>query len=190
MDLLDNYKIDLKSMRTDRADYQFVLDNAYFEAVRGSEVERGQADVHLSVKKTAGAFELTFNIEGIIQIPCDRCLELMDQRIETVSVLKVKLGEEYADEGDIIVIPEYDGVLDVSWLIYEMIALEIPIKHVHEPGQCNGAMMGTLERLMTDFGDQDKEENTVTNHSDGEFSDNQRPIDPRWNELKKILDNN
>ena len=34
MDVLDSYKIDLKNMRTDVAEYQFALDDAFFGAVR------------------------------------------------------------------------------------------------------------------------------------------------------------
>lgn len=191
MDKLDSYKIDLKNMRSDRDEYQFVLTDAYFEAVQGPEVQKGKVDVNLRVKRTAGAFELIFDIDGLIQIPCDRCLELMEQKIKTQSVLKVKLGMEYADEGDMIIVPEDEGILDVSWLIYEMIALEIPMKHVHEPGLCNGAMMGALAHMLTDIvdGEQTDEEVSADN-SEAEETDEERPVDPRWNELKKILDNN
>ena len=191
MDMLDSYKIDLKNMRSDKVEYQFALTDAYFEAVQGPEVQKGHVDVNLRVKRTAGAYELTFCIDGIIQIPCDRCLELMDQKISTESVLKVKLGLEYVDEGELRIIPEEDGILDVSWLMYEMIALEIPMKHVHEPGLCNGAMMGTLAHMLTDIVDEEHlEQDTDAVHPVQEETDGNRPIDPRWNELKKILDNN
>lgn len=191
MDKLDCYKIDLKNMRSDKDEYQFVLTDAYFEAVQGPEVQKGQVNVNLRVKRTAGAFELTFDVDGLIQIPCDRCLELMEQKIKTQSVLKVKLGLEYADEGDMIIVPEDDGILDVSWLIYEMIALEIPMKHVHEPGLCNGAMMGTLAHMLTDIADGEQtDEDVSADDSEQEEADEERPIDPRWSELKKILDNN
>ena len=44
MDVLDSYKIDLKNMRTDVAEYQFALDDAFFEAVEGTLVKSGKAD--------------------------------------------------------------------------------------------------------------------------------------------------
>ena len=59
----------------------------------------------------------------------------------------MKLGEEYADEGECIIIPESEGVIDVSQFIYELIALSLPMKLVHEDGQCDEAMMAKLEQL-------------------------------------------
>ena len=59
----------------------------------------------------------------------------------------MKLGAEYADEGECIFIPESEGVIDVSQFIYELIALSLPMKVVHEDGQCDEAMMATLEQL-------------------------------------------
>ena len=185
MNMLYSYKVDLKNMRTDVSEYQFRLDNAFFEAIDDVLIRKGLVDVNLRVKKTAGAFELTFSIKGNVQIPCDRCLDDMDQAIDTVSTLKVKLGDEYEDDGELIVVPYEEGVLDFSWNLYELIALEIPIKHVHEPGMCNVAMMGVLKQHEAVASDEDTDDDV---NAQGE--DREKPVDPRWNELKKILDNN
>ena len=57
MDVLDSYKIDLKNMRTDVAEYQFALDDAFFEAVEGTLVRSGKADADLKIRE---AGELMF----------------------------------------------------------------------------------------------------------------------------------
>lgn len=189
MNMPHNYRIDLKNMRSDAVEYQFHLDNAFFEAIGDVLIQKGSVDVILRVKKTAGAFELTFCIKGVVQIPCDRCLDDMDQSVDSVSVLKVKFGDEYADEGELIVVPYEDGVLDVAWNIYEFIALEIPIKHVHEPGKCNGAMMSVLEQHTAKSFDEELENDSSEDIACGEPDGSERPTDPRWSELKKILDN-
>lgn len=36
----------------------------------------------LTVKRTAASFELDFDLEGVIQIPCDRCLDDMDHEVK------------------------------------------------------------------------------------------------------------
>lgn len=189
MDVLDRYWIDLKNMRADIAEYQYVLDDAFFNAVEGTLVHNGHVNVALSVKKAIGAFELTFRIEGILQIPCDRCLDVMDQAIDTVSILRVKLGDDYADEGDLVVIPFDEGVLNVAWYMYEFIALEIPIKHVHGPGKCNEAMMSTLKQHLAEMSTENESEDS-SGDMEGHVTDSEKPVDPRWNKLKKILDNN
>ena len=58
----------------------------------------------------------------------------------------------------------------MAWLIYEFIALDIPIKHVHAPGKCNAAMIKALE------------EHSATRSSDEDGA----AVDPRWSELEKL----
>ena len=35
-------------------------------------------------------------------------------------------------------IPEEEGEINIAWFLYEFVVLDIPIKHVHEPGKCQG----------------------------------------------------
>ena len=179
MSTLDNFKIDLKGMRTESQDFQFVLDDFFFVAVQGNEIQKGALTVGLNVKKTFGFFKLSFRIKGTVEIPCDRCLENMEQEIDTDSELKVKLGDEFSDEGEWVIVTYDEGFLNVAWYIYEFIALAIPIKHVHEDGKCNETMTTELQRHLA-FEAEDVPES----------ENNEPPVDPRWNELKKILDNN
>ena len=102
---------------------------------------------------------------------CDRCLDDMDQPIETENRLIAKFGTEYSEEDDTVIVDENEGILDISWFIYEFIDLAIPIKHVHAPGKCNPAMTKVLEELSAD------------RSSDEESS---QPIDPRWSALLKL----
>lgn len=173
MEKLDSYKVDLKGMQADTVSYAWHVDDDFFSALQGPEIEHGRLDVALRVKRTSVAYELRFKLSGTVKVVCDRCLELMDFPIEAEHVLRAKLGDEFADDGDLVVVPEDDGLLDVAWNIYEFAALEIPLRHVHPDGQCNQQMAETLDLLTP--AEEDAEE---------------APIDPRWNELKKILDNN
>ncbi|MDR0940171.1 MAG: DUF177 domain-containing protein [Mediterranea sp.] len=192
MGKFDAYNIDLKGMRADSATYEFALDNLYFAHIDGQEVQKGKVRVTLNVKRTAGAFELNFQTEGMVYVPCDRCLDDMELPITSSDKLRVKFGHEYAEEaGNLIVIPEAEGAINVAWFMYEFIALSIPMKHVHAPGKCNKAMTGKLNKhLKTDA----NEEEDGFGLDDGGIviDDNEAPgqTDPRWDELKKILDNN
>ena len=116
---------------------------------------------------------------------CDRCLDEMEQPIETTDRLKVKLGAEYSEEDDMVIVPEEEGYINVAWFIYEFIALSIPMKHVHAPGKCNKDMENKLSKHLRVSGDEEEDEDFFV-----ESADEPQTIDPRWNELKKILDNN
>ena len=171
------------------ADYQRAYYSNYGQwadiAAPGGDVRKGNLTVTLSVRKTGGAYALSFHTEGTVTVPCDRCLDDLELPVETDDRLIVKLGTDFAEEEDIITVPEEDGYINVGWYIYEFIMLSLPIKHVHAPGECNAAMTEILSRhLATETAEEtdpsDEEEDTTGNGD----------IDPRWNDLRKILDNN
>lgn len=186
MDVLDSYKIDLKEMRTDVAEYRFTLNDAFFEAVEGTLVKSGRASANLKIRESGGAYVLTFHIKGTVHVPCDRCLEDMDVEIETERMLTVRLGEEYADEGDMMILPYEDAILNVAWIVYEFIVLEVPLTHVHEPGHCNVEMMRVLAAHLV----ASSEDTDGTEDVKGADEESGKPVDPRWDKLKEILDNN
>jgi len=68
-------------------------------------------------------------------------------------------------------VDENEGILDLSWFIYEFIMLAIPIKHVHAPGKCNSVMMQKLEELSGAVRSSKEEAEA---------------IDPRWEALQKL----
>ena len=194
MGKFDKYKIDLKGMQVDSCRYEFVLDNLFFANIDSPEVQKGKVNVVLVVKKTSRAFELNFQTDGIVWVPCDRCLDDMEQPVSSTDKLLVKFGHEYAEEGDnLIVIPEEEGEINVAWFMYEFIALAVPMKHVHAPGKCNKAMSSKLSKhLRTTPDDEMDEDAFVPDEAGNELvnDDTETAVDPRWDELKKILDNN
>ncbi len=184
MNALDSYKVDLKDLPAEGMEYRFKVDDAFFAAVQGTLVKAGEADVALEVEKKCGCYALTFHIKGRVRVPCDRCLEDMDIDIDTKRVLDVVPEGVYDDaEREALVLPKGETVVDVAWNIYEFIALEVPISHVHGDGECNPAMLECLSAHSVSSGDGGAD-------SGRSGDEEEHPVDPRWNELKKILDNN
>lgn len=171
MSYLESLKIDLKKLEDGITTLTIPLDDEFFQSVNGLEVSRGKVDAALSIRKTENYFELTSHLTGMVVIPCSRCLDDMEQPIDTTNRLTIKFGEEYTEDDDLVIVPEHEGILDIAWFLYEYIALDIPIQHVHETGKCNVAMIKVLE------------EHSAIRSSDGGGNDE---IDPRWNELLKL----
>jgi len=163
--------IDLKGLKQDDTNLVFNLDDAYFTAVDGSEVRSGRVNLALDIHKSVSFYELNFHCEGTVMVPCDLCLEDMEQPISTDNKLIVKLGEEYSEDDDIITVEKDNALLDISWLVYEFIALGVPIKHVHAPGKCNPAMIKALNA------------HSAARSSDGAQT---QTTDPRWSALEKL----
>ena len=165
----ERFKIDLKGLKQETESREYDLDDSFFEALDDAEIHSGALHVSVSIRKATGFFELLYHTEGTVTVTCDRCLDDMDQPIETDSRFVVKLGTVNSEEGDVIIVDEDEGIIDTSWLIYESIVLAIPIKHVHAPGKCNPAMSQVLEELSAD-----------------RSSDEAKEIDPRWSALAKL----
>ncbi len=168
---LEQFKIDLKGLTAEATALEFDLDKGFFDALDQTEVEGGTLHVSLSIRKASGFFELQFHTVGTVDIVCDRCLDLMEQPIETDNRLTVKLGSTASEDDDTVTVDENEGILDTSWFIYEFIALAIPIQHVHATGKCNPAMTKALEELSAD--------------RSGDEESNQA-VDPRWAKLAEL----
>ncbi len=168
---LEQFDIDLKALTQDVTPLEWGLDDQFFNALEGAQVQGGTLHVSGSIRKTVGFFELLLHTNGTVRIPCDRCLDLMDQPIEADLRLVVKLGSEYQEDDDIITVDESDPTLNTAWFIYESIILAVPIQHVHQPGDCNDAMMRVLS------------EHSAARSSDADAED---AIDPRWEKLRNL----
>ena len=168
---LEQFDIDLKALTQDVTPLEWGLDDQFFNALEGAQVQGGTLHVSGSIRKTVGFFELLLHTNGTVRIPCDRCLDLMDQPIEADLRLVVKLGSEYQEDDDIITVDESDPTLNTAWFIYESIILAVPIQHVHQPGDCNDAMMRVLS------------EHSAARSSDADAED---AIDPRWEKLRSL----
>ena len=171
MGRFDKYNVDLKGLKVASLNLEFNLDNTFFGDIDGEEFQKGSVKAVVTVKKNRDLFDFSFALNGTVIVPCDRCLDDLEVDVNTENTLRVKLGEEYADDGDIVIVPEQDGDLNIAWYLYEFIVLALPMKRVHAPGKCNNEMTGKLKKHSADNEDADNEE---------------QGIDPRWESLKNI----
>ncbi len=193
MGKFDEYNIDLKGLQADTSEFEFQLDSLFFTHIDAPEIQKGNIQAKLKVARKSQSFELTFHCEGYVIVQCDRCLDEMEQPITADDKLKVKFGEKYADEGDdIVIVPESEGAINVAWFLYEFIALAVPMKHVHPVGKCNKSMTGQLKKHLVTSDDDMSDEETGALEDEGgvEEESSEQPIDPRWEGLKKMIDNN
>lgn len=175
MGRFDKYNVDLKGLKAESLTMEFDLDNAFFADIDGEEFQRGAVKAYVTVKKGRDLFDFTFALAGEVIVPCDRCLDDLAIDVDTESVLKVRLGDTYADDGDTVIVPEADGGINIAWYLYEFIVLALPMKRVHAPGKCNHEMTGRLKKH--------------SRSEDEEDLNSEMPdvgIDPRWEGLKAI----
>lgn len=189
MGKFDAYKIQLKNLAEGVCEYRFHIDDKFFGEIDGPEVHKGKVDILLKVNRKRDTFELKFKLTGVAVVPCDRCLEDMETPIDTENTLSVKFGSGYSEEGDVLIIPESEGELNIAWFLYEFVALEIPMKHVHPAGKCNKKMSSVLRKHSSRVAD-DGDDDAAFVEEDDEFYEAASENDPRWDELKKMIDEN
>ena len=187
----DAYRVDFRNMsQAEVRMYEYLLENKFFIDIDGPEIQKGKVNVTLTVTHKIASFELLFHITGIVYVSCDRCLDDIEIPVETDSRLIVKLGKEYAEESDeVLVIAEDEGTLNLAWFLYEFVALAIPMKHVHPPGKCNRTMTSKLKKHSAMRSD-DEDTDSFGTDDDMSQADNESGMqesDPRWDALKDIM---
>jgi len=166
-----------------------MLDDKFFELVDAPEVRHGKVRVKIEVVRVASAFELTFHTEGVVAVMCDRCLDDVEMPIDADNRLIITFGEAYEEPSDEhVIVPEEEGAIDVSWFMYEFIALALPMRRVHEEGFCNEEIAKRLKELSVyDSEDPDISDSDFPDPEDGDI---EKIIDPRWNALRNLTRDN
>lgn len=178
MDTQGRFKIDFRDLIEGEMTRSWNLDDSFFSALDEQEIKHGRLTATLRVKKKAAGFLLEIHAKGNIEIPCDRCLAPMTQPIEAQDEIEVKLGDDFDDDGERIILPMDAPVLDVAWNLYETIALAIPVFHAHPEGECEEDISQYLVR----------DDEPESGDSDGTASAS-RSTDNRWDVLRKLLYN-
>lgn len=193
------FKLALQSLPSGKHHMEFHLGKEFFVNMESADVHDADLIVALDIDHTHDAYDLTFRITGTVTLICDRCLDALVMPMDTSYHIIVEYGEAYNDESDeVLVIPRSDASLNVAYMIYDTVALAIPIKHVHAPGKCNRAMSTLLRKHRAGTGETDPDaemEETLIEEMDSMDSaentdDSATPTDPRWDELKKLTGNN
>lgn len=145
----NKYTIQLESMPFGNNDFQYVINDSFFGVRDYSEVKSGVVNLLLNVQKLESMFILTLNLEGFVVLPCDRCGDDYNQKIDSVAKIFLKYGSVNDidnDDDDVIFINKNDNDFDLSDIIYDYISISLPIHRAHEDESlCNQDVIKYLE---------------------------------------------
>ena len=147
----ETLKIDLRELAKRGESKTFSLTDSFFQELDQDEITGGNIQVKLNVRETAGdIFEVSIVIEGEVVVLCDRCLDDLTLPVEVKDNIKIYAGnEDEIPEDDDIRILEGNGYkYDMSWDIYELTELSLPLQRVHEDNQCNPDMTDRLANMI------------------------------------------
>ncbi|GAK88143.1 hypothetical protein JCM19297_2656 [Nonlabens ulvanivorans] len=178
---LKDYSISFVGLKQGKHQFQYEVDNTFFENYGFEDFNSSQLNVEATLDKKSTIMELHLEASGSINVNCDVTNEPFDLDIETKMDVIIKFGPEYNDDNEeLLVLPHGAYELNISQFVYEMLVLGIPLKRVHpgvEDGSLDSDLLDKLEEL------QPKDLDII--------EDNKESTDPRWDALKKIqTDNN
>jgi uncharacterized metal-binding protein YceD (DUF177 family) len=169
------FKIPISGLKDGHHFYDFEIGKIFFEEFEESEIKEGNLSVRVELDKRSSHFDLIIKITGEVRICCDKCLEMFFHPVECENRLLIKFGDKWDDsDPDIIIVPADENDLDIKQYLYEFIHLALPIKRIHPTdatgtSSCDPEMLKKLNQYIVN-------ENKVN--------------DPRWDELKKLINNN
>ena len=173
---LKQFSIPFTGLKIGKHQFDFDIDNSFFDAFEYSLVKKGNLKADIELDKQETMLILKFHITGTIVLDCDKCLSEFNAPldIEERQIVKFAEDELESDDLEIIVLNKKESELDVSGLIYEFINVSVPyIKICEQNGdgqKCDEEMIARLESFTA--GTQEQED--------------KQDDDPRWAALKKL----
>ena len=182
MKFLRNYDIDIVRLREGKHIFSFEVNNEFFSQFEDNNlVTNGDLTVRVVLHKDINLIEALFEIDGTVELVCDRSLETFDYPLNTADKILYKYGaEEQEVNEEIYIITRDTPRLKLAQLIYEFILLALPAKKIHPDyiGEMDEEDFDDEGQLvyMSDEEGEDEEE-------DSPSEDN---ADPRWEVLKSL----
>ncbi len=173
---LSTYDIAYKGLKEGLHEFKYKIGAQFFELFEGSLIEEADIEAKVLFEKRSSLLSLTFILEGVVELVCDRCLEKYVQPVSGQSKVFVKFGEGRNENSDeIFWVPPEEHQINIAQLLYEFSVLSLPVKHIHPDGQegnstCEPEMLERIEKLS--------------------HSDEEEKTDERWDALKKLRNNN
>ncbi len=124
------YDINFAGLSVGEHVYSYAIGDDFFELFQESPITKGNGKVQLLFDKQTGHFELSFRLEGHVEIECDRCTANINYPIFNNFKLYIKFhGEDEVteDTDEVIYIPRTDASINVAQYIYEYIILSVPM---------------------------------------------------------------
>ena len=175
MNNLKEYLIPFIGLKIGKHQFDYQVDNTFFAHFDYDEFNEASIKVSVVLEKKSTMLTLEIKHKGTVNVPCDVSGEEFDLAIKGKLNLIVKFGDTYNDEHEeLLILPHGEFQVNVAQYIYESIVLSVPLRRIH-PGIKDGSLTDVIEKLEALAPKENKE------------SVQKNDIDPRWENLKKLL---
>lgn len=150
MQTMEQLKVDLKRVHADAEVRVIRLDSSFFEQLDQDEINGGDVEAEISLREQDDVYVIEIKVVGNVVVSCDRCMADLLLPVDTSETIKLKYGEESDSVNeDYEYIQDLVKPYDLSWLVYEIIEVSLPISRVHADGECDEKMMEILKQYSS-----------------------------------------
>ena len=124
--------IDILKLQNKSYDFDFAVDDQFFQSFEDSLINKGRAAVKVVLDKSETFIAVNMHIDGTVALTCDRSLEEFDYRVLLNHELIFKFGDEEKELDDFMMqISREAERIELGQYIYEFISLALPMKKLH-----------------------------------------------------------
>lgn len=164
---LQDFDILFERLKVGKHQFDFELNDAFFELMENPIIQKGNINVGLVLEKKERMMIADFEFSGFSTVECDRCTDPLDIDVDFEEQIIYKFDEGESEDEHLIYVSQSEFKINVASVCNELVSVNIPLRSVHEDEEeCNPDVLDFIDGVATD--------------------DEQEDIDPRWEALKKL----
>lgn len=176
---LNKFDIEIDRLNNGHESFEYKIDDQFFNLLDQSLIEKGNLQTIVSMDRTSTMVKCSIHIDGVVELTCDRTLNLFNHPIHSVNNVTYKFSDKDEELTDEIILIKHDTrIINVAQILFDFIALNIPLKKIH-PDFLTEADFKSDDNILI--------YSSISNESEPTDTDIDI-LDPRWEALKKLKD--
>lgn len=174
-------------------DFEFELTDSFFEENEYSLIQKGNVLVNLAFEKKETMMIGNYRVTGDVLVSCNRCNDDLDVLLGAEYKIVYKFDNAPSNDETLVIVYPEEFELDVRGTLLELINVSLPVRAVHDEGECNDDMLDLLDEYVVNADDdsddelyEELDEELESESTAEDEEDVSEEIDPRWEALKNL----
>jgi len=179
---LAHFDIDIFKLANKQHNFQYHIGKSFFEHFENSPLQQADLNVEVTLDKQDNLITVLYDIQGTVELECDRSLEKFDYPVAVQERIIYQYGDEEQElDDDIVIITNNTQSINIAQYLYEFVNLAVPMRKIHPKyaEEENPSVDGEI--VFSSSGNRQAE---------AREEDENEPADPRWNALKNLKNSN
>ncbi len=156
------YVIPLSTLKNGEHAFHFMVDKTVFAENQFDDIHEASLKADISFNKNSTILMLNFDINGAVNVTCDRCGDDFDMLLALKRQLIVKTEcREHQEEDDMVSLSSDESDFDAAPYIYQYVVLSLPMQRMHALGmngksECNSETLKKLNNIHVETSNEEQ----------------------------------